>query len=104
MRDDFALIGFEPGDGIELLATSEALSALRGAGIAPAEAAGHLASGSAANGSLQTVCDLLAGEDPQATQADILVALDHALSLADAVSVPATMVETARHTAMGLSG
>jgi 3-hydroxyisobutyrate dehydrogenase-like beta-hydroxyacid dehydrogenase len=82
---------------IQALASHEALAALRARGIAPAVAAGHLMSGSAANESLEGAARALeAGELPPVGEP-----LARAAALAAAVDVPALMLEVGHHTTRG---
>lgn len=84
----------------QAVATLEALTVLRAAGITPGEAAEHLDSGSAANDSLHRVRDHLDGVValPSTLAGDLAAAIE----LADSVHVPALMLEAARHSAVGL--
>lgn len=82
----------------QMLTTLEALRVMRAAGIAPSEAVAHLESGSGANSSLALARDHLERGVPLpvALAADIASALE----LADAVNVPALMLEAGRHSAL----
>ena len=78
---------------VQALVTREALIVLDRTGIAPAEGAGHLARGSAANASLEGVAGALDGGD---WAAPVPGSLADALALAKATAVPAMMLEAGR--------
>ena len=86
----------------QLITTRESLTVLRAAGIAPAEAAAHLESGSGENDSLSLVRDQL--ERGEALPVHLAAHLAAAIELADVVHVPVALLEAARHAALRPNG
>ena len=98
---DLAVIARAVG-AVQLLTTLESLRALQSVGIAPAEAAGHLASGSASNPALEPARAHLEGRAGIPRAAALAADLAAATALADRARVPAALLEAARHVATGL--